>query len=72
MTKASINTQSFREIWNNMHTLDHVTFYKKADGLRESTIRCYATGHRAAHGPSLACLIRALKRMGYNVGDGCR
>ncbi len=66
----NITTQTFKEIWNNMNLLDHSAFYKKAEGLRESTIRCYATGHRAAHGPSLACLVRTLKRMGYNVGDG--
>lgn len=70
MIKANIDTRTFAQIWNEMPTADHAIFYKKVEGLRESSIRCYALGLRTPTGPSLACLVRGLKRTGLNVGDG--
>lgn len=70
MTKSNIDNRTFAQIWSELEIADHAIFYKKVEGLRESSIRCYALGLRTPTGPSLACLVRGLKRIGINVGDG--
>lgn len=66
----TVDTRSFKQIWESLSDDDRSRFRKKCTGLAYSTINCYVTGHRSARGPSLECLKRGLKRFGINVGDG--
>lgn len=66
----TIDTRSFREIWESLTDDERNRFRKKCTGLAYSTINCYAAGHRSARGPSLECLKRGFKRFGIDVGDG--
>ncbi|MCQ2219781.1 MAG: hypothetical protein MJZ12_00225 [Prevotella sp.] len=70
LVKTAVDTRTFVEIWSAWDRIERNTFYDKALGLRDSSIRSYGTGRRKASTPALKCLVDAFRKIGMNVGDG--